>query len=55
MLNLNRTKSQNLYVSRPTLQLSLPNPLKPGGKSWIRSADKRCSNYILVINNFIAY
>ena len=27
--NISRTKSQNLYVSRPGLQLSLRNMLKP--------------------------
>ena len=34
----------------------LPNPLKPGREwrcSW-SNADRRCSNYIRVINNFIA-
>ena len=30
--NIRGTKSQNLYVSRLILQLSLPNPLKPGVK-----------------------
>ena len=30
--NIRRTKSQNLNATRPTLQLSLPNPLKPGVK-----------------------
>ena len=30
--NIRCTKSQNLNASRPTLQLSLPNPLKPGVK-----------------------
>ena len=29
-------KSQNLNVSRLVLQLSLPNPLKPGVKSWMK-------------------
>ena len=28
--NIRRTKSPNLNVSRLTLQLSLPNPMKPG-------------------------
>ena len=32
----NRTKSQNLNVSRLVLQLSLPNPLKPGVKSRMK-------------------
>ena len=30
--SINHTKSQNLTVSRVVLQLSLPNPLKPGVK-----------------------
>ena len=30
--NISCTKFKNLYVSRPILQLSLPNPLKPGVK-----------------------
>ena len=30
---IRRTKSQQLSASRPVLQLSLPNPLKPGVKS----------------------
>ena len=30
--NIRRTKSQNLNASRLILQLSLPNPLKPGVK-----------------------
>ena len=42
-----------------SLPLSLSNPLKPVLSwewrcSW-SSADRRCSNYIWVINNFIAY
>ena len=51
------TKYQNLNVSCLVLQLSLLNPLKPGRKwrcSW-SSADRRCTNYIWVINNFIDY
>ena len=40
------------------LQLSLPSPLKPGIKSCRRcswnSADRWCSNYIWVTNNFVA-
>ena len=31
--NIRRTKSQTLNVSRLVLQLSLPNPMKPGVKS----------------------
>ena len=34
--NISRTKSQNLNVSRLVLQLSLPNPLKPGIKSRMK-------------------
>ena len=30
--NIRRTKSKNLNASRLILQLSLPNPLKPGVK-----------------------
>ena len=57
--NISLTQSHNINVSGLILQLSLPNPLKPGISwewrcSW-SSADRRCSNYIWVINNFIAY
>ena len=55
--SISRTKSPNLNVSCLVLQWSLPNRLKPGWEwrcSW-SSADRRCSNYIWVINNFIAY
>ena len=34
--NTSRTKSQNVYVSRLVLQLSLRNPLKPGVKSKMK-------------------
>ena len=57
--SISRTKSENLNVSRLVLELFLSNPVKPGVSvaqwrySW-SSADKRCSNYIWVINNFIA-
>ena len=34
--NISRTKSQNLNVSRLVLQLSLPNPMKPGVKSRMK-------------------
>ena len=57
---ISRTKSQNSNVSRLFLQLPLPNLLKPGVReqvwrcSW-SSTDRRCSNYIWVINSFIAY
>ena len=30
--NIRRTQFQNIIVSPVVLQLSLPNPLKPGGK-----------------------
>ena len=58
--NIGCTKFQNLNVSHLVLQLSLPNPLKPGVESRMTrcswsSADRRCSNYISAINNFIAY
>ena len=57
--NIRRTKYQNLNVSRLVLQLSLRNLLKPdvSGEwrcSW-SSADRRCCNYIWVINNFNAW
>ena len=53
--NIRRTKSQHLKDSRTVLQLSLPNPLLGRERrcSW-SSADRRCSNYIWVIDNFIA-
>ena len=34
--NICRTKSQNLDVSRPVLQLPLPKPLKPGVQSRMK-------------------
>ena len=34
--NIRHTKSQNLSVSRLVLQLSLPNPLKPGVRSRMK-------------------
>ena len=57
--NIRRTRCQNLNASRLGLQLSLRNLLKQvlSGEwrcSW-SSADRRCSNHILVINNLIAY
>ena len=56
--SISSTKSQSLNVSCIFLQLSSLNPLEPGVKlrmkcSW-SSADRRCSNYIWLINNFIA-
>ena len=52
--NMNSTKSQHLNVARLVLQLYLPNPLKPGVKSSMKMC-RRCSNYIWVTNNAIAY
>ena len=57
--NIRRTEFQNLNASHLVLQLSLPNLLKPGVKQitqmyWC-SADRRCSNYIWIINKYIAY
>ena len=57
--NISRIKFQNLDVSRLVLQLPLPNPLMQGvcqewRCSW-SNANRRCSKYIWVINNFIAY
>ena len=34
--NIRRTKSSKLNVSRLVLQLSLPNPMKPGVKSRMK-------------------
>ena len=34
--NIRRTKSPNLKASRLVLQLSLPNPIKPGVKSIMK-------------------
>ena len=34
--NIRRTKSPNLTVSHFVLQLSLPNPMKPGVKSRMK-------------------
>ena len=48
--NIRCTYFQNVNVSCLILQLSLLNPLKPGGKLRMEMA-----NYIWVINNFIAY
>ena len=52
--NIRRTKSHNSNDSRLVLRLSSPNTLKPGEWrcSW-SSADRRCSDYIWVINNCI--
>ena len=57
--NIRRTKSQNINVSRLVLQLLCPihwsQMLSWEWKCSWSSADRRCSNYIWVINNFIAY
>ena len=57
--SIERTTPQRLTLSRLGLQLSLPDPLRPGVKwkwrcSW-SSAGRRFSNYIWVISNCIAY
>ena len=56
---ISRTKSPNLDVSCLVLQLSLPNPLKPGvklrTKMSLEQRRQRCYNYIWVINNHVAY
>ena len=58
--NISHTQSKNLNVPCLFLQLSLPKSSKPGlfSREWRcnwSSADRRCSNYIWVINNFTAY
>ena len=55
--NISGLKSQNLNVSRLVMQLPLHSPFKPGFKSGMKMkfACRRCSNYICVINKFIAY
>ena len=54
--NTRHTKSQNLNVSRLALQLSLRNHLQPEWRySWSSTTNRRCSNYIWVIKNVIAY
>ena len=54
--NIRRTKSQNLNLSRLVLQLYclIIETSKEWRCSW-SSADRRCSNYIWVINNFIVH
>ena len=47
--NIRRTQSQNINVSHLVLQLSSPNPLKPGVK--FENEDV----VIWVINNWITY
>ena len=54
--NISCTISQNFNVSQLVLQFSLCNLLKRGVKSKMKmSLEQRCSNYIWVINSFIAY
>ena len=58
--NICRTKSQNLNVSHLVLQLSFcpihwTQVLSQEWRCSWGSADRRCSIYIWVINNFIAY
>ena len=58
--SIKRTKYQNLNDCCLVLQLNLLNPLKPCVNSQLwrcswSSANRRCSNYIWVINKFIAY
>ena len=57
--NISRTKSQNLNFSRIGLQLPLriywSHVLSGEWRCSWSSADRRCSNYIWVINNLIAY
>ena len=50
--SISRTKPQCINGSCVLAQLSSLNPLKPGVKLRTKM---RCSNYIWVINNFIAY
>ena len=56
--NIRCTKYQNSNASHLILKLPLPNPLKPVVKSKWRcswsSAKRWCSNYVWVVNNFIA-
>ena len=57
--NIKHTKSQNLNVSRFVLQLSLlAQSIEVRCWEWRcswSSVDRQCSNYIWVVNNFIAY
>ena len=54
--NISSTKSQNLNVSHFVLQFSIrwSQVLSREWRCNWSSADRRCSNYIWVINNFIA-
>ena len=54
--NISRIESQYCKISLLVLQLSLPNPSLVLSREWRypwSSADKRCSDYIWVINNLI--
>ena len=53
--NIRCTKSKNLNVSRFVLQLSLCNKSQVLSGEWRCNWSQRCSNYIWVTNNFIAY
>ena len=59
--NVRCAKSPKFNVSRPVLQLSLPNPIHWSqvlSWKWKCSwsiVDRRCSNYVWVINKVIAY
>ena len=55
--NIRCSKSQNLNASRLVLQLLLRSILKPGclvENEDIVGADRCCSNYIWMVNNYIA-
>ena len=57
--NISRTQSPNIYVSRLVFQFHCPidwsQVLSWSWRSSWSSADRRCFNYIWVINSFIAY
>ena len=57
--NISSIKSRNLNVSRLVLQLSFAiyrsQVLSRERRCRWSSADRRCSNYIRVINNFVTY
>ena len=54
---IRRNKSQNLNIFLPSWSFRCSNPLNPGVKSRMNwsSADRRWSNYVWMINNFISY
>ena len=53
--NIRRTESQHLKDYRTVLPLSWSQMLSREWRCSWSSADRRCSNYIWVIDNFIAY